>query len=240
MEKNLELMKDGIPVSRKEFLEQAMNIYDEAMSTNEYEYHSDEYLDSLVKDKIEMESVIETHDFYNRVLYIVNEITTELAIVIHELIAFWNYLDDYDEIPIKDRLPIKLIINTPGGCLTSSLTIIDSIKLSKTPVHTFTIGSGYSGGFFIGICGDKRFGYPHSSYCFHEGSSEGIGGDAHKIIQNVDFYKKQLKSLRDITLDNTLIDDEEYNKRSKDDWFMTAQEALEYGVIDEICKEMII
>lgn len=238
MEKNFEVFdNNGNPIPKEQFLENALAIYDEIIQEN---YENTEYLNALADDSVDTEKLIETYDFYNRILYITTEIEPELAVAVHELISLWNHMDAVEQIPVKERTPIKIIINTPGGCLSSSFTIIDSIRLSTTPVHTYTIGTGYSGGFFIGISGHKRFGYPHSSYCFHEGSVEGAGGDAHKFIQNVDFFKKQLSSLKEITLENTLIEEKEYDSRYKDDWFMTAKEALELGVIDEISTEMIV
>ena len=110
--------------------------------------------------------------------------------------------------------------------------------MSKTPVWTITIGRGYSGAFFIGSAGHKRYGYPHSSYLFHEGCAQD-GGDAHKFLQGVKFYEKQLSMLRKITLKQTGLTGDDYKKHRKDDLWMTAEEALKYGVIDEIIEELV-
>ena len=63
------------------------------------------------------------------------------------------------------------------------------------------------------------------------------GGDAHKFIQRTDFYKKQLARLKKLVIDNTKISSEQYDEYRKDDWFMEPEDALKYGVIDEIVKE---
>lgn len=240
MEEAISLVKDnGELMTKEEFVKNLESIYDELAEAYEEECTPDSYLDEILENPISIEEVSETNSFHTRTVYLCEEITPELADAIFQMIAFWNQLDDMDDIPVEEREVIKLIINTPGGDLNGSLTIIDAIELSKTPVHTITIGTGYSGGFFIGICGHKRYGYPHSSYCFHEGSAAD-GGDAHKFLQKVEFYKKQLGVLKNITINHTLINEEDYNEKYKDDWFMLADEALNYGVIDEILTDRLI
>lgn len=239
-EKTMELRDaSGNIISKEEFLEQAAAIYDEATAAQcECSKENADYITILQEEPVNPEEVNASSDFYQRMIYLAEEIEHDTGTAICSAINLWNAADDFDNIPVEEREPIKLIINTPGGDLAASLAIIDAIELSKTPVYTYTIGTGYSGGFFIGICGHKRFGYPHSSYCFHEGGASD-GGDAHKLLQRIEFYKKQLGILKDITINHTYIDDEIYKERQKDDWFMTAQEALEYGVIDEISTELI-
>ena len=116
--------------------------------------------------------------------------------------------------------------------------MINAIKLSKTPVYTINIGAAYSGGFFIFLAGHKRFAYELSSFLFHEGST-GTSGDAGKFRNFADFYKKELDKLKSIVLKYTKISDEEYEKHIKDDWWFTADEAIKYGICDEILTELI-
>ena len=168
----------------------------------------------------------------------IDEITTELADSIIMLIRFFNILDEENEIPVEDRKPIKLFVNSPGGLISATLSIIDSIKLSKTPVWTINSGTAYSGGFFIFINGHKRFTYPHSSFLFHEGSG-GNMGDAGKLRNWADFYQIQLDQLKDIVLRNTKISEELYDEHIKDDWWITAEESIELGISDEIEEELI-
>lgn len=197
-------------------------------------------LDSFIDPEFQVhsEEVIETFSFLTRSLHLCSEITHEHAIAFSDAIKFWNEVDNLDEIPIEERKPIKIYIDSPGGDLDATFSIIDSITLSKTPVNTITIGSGNSGGFFIGIVGHKRIGYPHSSYLFHEGYCEN-NGDAHKYIQFTEFYKKKLSMLKDLVRKNTKLTSEDYEKYKKDDLWLTADEALKYGIIDEIATELI-
>lgn len=187
---------------------------------------------------INSEEVIDTTSFLSRSLHLCSQITHEHAVAFSDLIKFWNEIDTIDEIPIEEREPIKIYIDCPGGDLGAALSIIDSIMLSQTPVWTITIGSGNSGGFFIGIVGHKKIGYPHSSYLFHEGSCVNEG-DAHKFLQSAAFYQKQLSMLKQIVLDNTKITSSEYDSYKKDDLWLTADEALKFGVIDEIATKII-
>ena len=133
--------------------------------------------------------VLEVSDALNRTI-IVEDIDEESGVVAENLIRFWNRYDEENEIPGEERQPIKIYIDSPGGYLTSTFTIIDAIRLSKTPVWTINIGCAYSGGFFIFIAGHKRIAYPTSSFLYHEGGSS-VSGDANKFQNQADFYKKQ-------------------------------------------------
>ena len=111
--------------------------------------------------------------------------------------------------------------------------------MSKTPVITINAGCAYSGGFFIFICGHKRYSYKNSSFLFHEGNV-GNAADAGKFRNFSEFYMKQLNQLKDIVLENTSITEDYYKEHQKDDLWLTPQEAVELGCCDEILKEFII
>jgi ATP-dependent Clp protease protease subunit len=198
------------------------------------------FLDEILSNEKlqDTEKAYEAVDFLERCLYLNQEITPEHATLIFNSIKFWNLADEMDEIPVADRIPIKIYIDTPGGDLYATLSIIDTIGLSKTPVHTITIGNGFSGGFFIGISGHKRYAFPHSSFLFHEGSCT-YEGDAHKFNEHGEHYKILLKKIRKHVLNKTKIDEEFYDKIRKDDYWFTAEEAIQYGIIDEIATSLI-
>lgn len=183
------------------------------------------------------DSILETFQAYDRQMYI-GEITEDTGDAIDSAIRFWNKVDDELELPYEERKPIKIYINSPGGSLTGTFTIINSIEMSKTPVWTIATGTAYSGGFFIFIAGHKRFAYPLSSFLFHEGST-GNSGTAGQFANYAAFYKIQLNQLREVVLKYTKIGEEKYKEIQKDDFWLTANEALMYGVCDEIIEEMI-
>lgn len=194
-----------------------------------------DFLDT--KEVKDFNKILEIADTLNRTI-IIEEIDEESGVVAESLIRFWNRYDEENEIPIEEREPIKIYIDSPGGYLTSTFTIMDSIKLSKTPVWTINIGCAYSGGFFIFICGHRRIAYPTSSFLYHEGNGS-VSGDANKFQNQADFYKKQRQRLKEFTLKYTKITEEQYNEHIKDDWWLFADEALELGIADEIATEFI-
>lgn len=182
------------------------------------------------------DQLVEYYQAYNDRNLVIADIGPDLAIAVDSIIRFWNKVDE--NIPVEERQPIKLYIHSPGGYLTSAFAIIDTVKLSKTPVHTIAIGDVYSGGFFIFLAGDKKYTYPHASFLYHEGATTN-GGDANKFRNFAKFYEVQLEQLRQIVLKNSSITEEEYEKHIKDDWWLTAEEAVSYGIADEILTELI-
>ena len=155
---------------------------------------------------------------------------------LESVIRYWNRIDDEQNIPISERKPIKIFIDSYGGSLTSTFTIIDSMRLSKTPVYTIVTGKAYSGGFFIAINGHKRFTYKNAGFLFHEGSTGTGNMDAGKFRNYTEFYNKKIELLKQITLEKTKISEELYQKHKLDDWWIDANEAIELGICDEICS----
>lgn len=225
--------------SKEDFIKDVEKLYDTAAEeiASEQSHDSDDVLDFLMsKDgQVDEAAVLDSYDFYSRAIFLSTEITPELGTGIIRKIRFWNQIDKINNIEPENREPIKIYIDTPGGDVQAVFSIVSAIELSKTPIHTITYGCAYSGGLFIGISGHKRYGFANSSYLFHEGMTID-GGDAHKFLQHVDFYKTQLKKIKDITTTKTKITSEEYDARHKDDWFFLPSEALHYGIIDEILE----
>lgn len=226
--------------TKEEYLKSAEELYDQVSESVEALNEIPTYFETLINPEyaIDPEQALETCEFLERSIYISTEITEELATSVFEMIKFWNIVDSKEDIPKEERHPINIYINSPGGSLEGALSIIGAIDTSTTPVHTYTIGIGFSGGFLIGISGHKRYGYKNSCYCFHEGSIEESGGDMHKFFQRVDFIKRRIELLKKITIEKTKISESEYERHFKDDWFMDAEQALNYGVIDEIVGEI--
>lgn len=196
-------------------------------------------INDLVENKGERKSfdnVIETAQTLDRNLYL-GDIDENTGSIIDTAIRFWNKVDAENETPIEEREPIKLYIDSPGGSLLSTFTIIDSIALSQTPVWTINVGTAYSGGFFTFICGDRRIAYPHSSFLYHEGSA-GTEGTANQFENFAAFYKRRLEQLKQIVLEKTKISEEKYSAIQKDDFWMSAEDALELGCVDVIADNL--
>lgn len=184
------------------------------------------------------EDVLALKSHLNRELFI-GDIDDETGDSIVSLIQFFNKQDEEDGIPAEERKPIKIYINSDGGHLQATLSMVDAISMSKTPVWTINIASAYSGGFFTFIAGHRRFAYPNSSFLFHEGSTSSGTADAGKFRNYADFYNKQIKIIKNITLKYTNLDEEWYKTHANDDVWFVAEEALEAGVCDEIVTELI-
>ena len=193
--------------------------------------------DDKVKD---FTYVLNLSNQLSREITITDVIDEEIGDAVESIIRFWNRVDDECHIPENQREPIKVYINTPGGSLHATLTMVDAIKMSKTPVYTINTGTAFSGGFFIFISGHMRYSYPHATFLFHEGSTGGGGPqDAGKFRNYASFYDKMLEQLKELTIENTNITEEEYIKHKLDDWWIFPEEALKLGICDEIIEEFI-
>ncbi len=200
-----------------------------------FELNLDDLMESLMngikKDK-DFEDLVQLKSDLHRDIFI-GDIYDGVGRDVEKLIWYWNTVDNEKDIPVPERKPINLIVDSMGGSLLDAFTIIDAIRLSKTPVHAYVIGAAYSAGFFITISCHKRYGYKHSSYVFHEGSV-GNGGTSGQFENFAAFYKKQLGQLKDLVIENTNIEEEEYDKIKRDDIWYDAYEALDKGIIDEV------
>lgn len=231
------LNEDGEVIDKETFLKNASDVYEEMVKDMPNETALTFYKNPE-EFTLNTEETFENLNFYSRAYYLNKEITENEANEIFNHIRFWNHIDEEDMVPVDLRQPIKIYINTPGGDLDSVFSIMGTIEASRTPVHTITYGTGYSGGFFIGICGHKRYGYPYSSYLFHEGCMVDYG-DTHKFLQSVDFRKSQYRKLKEIVIKKTKISEDDYNRHKKDDWYMDVNKAKELGVIDVIVDKII-
>jgi len=148
------------------------------------------------------------------------------------IIAQLLFLESED--PDKD---ISLYINSPGGVITSGMAIYDTMNHIKCDVSTICVGMAASMGSFLlaGGAKGKRFALPNAEIMIHQPSiSGGLGGQATDIKIYADRIIQTKKKLNQIYADNT---GQPYSKIEEDaerDYFMTSQEALEYGLIDKI------
>jgi ATP-dependent Clp protease protease subunit len=130
---------------------------------------------------------------------------------------------------------IMLYINSPGGVVTSGLAIYDTMQYLKAPVSTICIGQAASMGAVLLAAGatGKRFALPNSRIMIHQGSG-GFRGNT----PDVEIQMREMMHLTDrlmhILSKHTGQDFEKVKKDSERDYFMSAEEAKEYGLIDEV------
>ena len=184
-----------------------------------------------------VEKLTEMMAFKNRELYL-DDVNRDTADAFNTFIRIWNKLDAENHIPIDEREPIKIYINSDGGELAAAFSIIDTIKMSKTPVWTINTGCAYSCGLEIFIVGHYRIAYPFSSFLFHEGYT-GFGGDANKFKNYSHFYERLLEMSKQNILDHSTLTEEYYEKVKKDDWWFLAQDAYDLGMCDKFAEELI-
>lgn len=131
--------------------------------------------------------------------------------------------------------PINIIVNTYGGSIYDSNMMIGTMESSKTPIYTYCHGKAMSGGFYIFSAGHRRFATPLATFMYHDMS---LG--EHDTVEGIKYNMKHYVELRDrydeYMINRTNIPREllDYKKERKQDWFMTADEAYKYGLVDEI------
>ena len=188
---------------------------------------------SLVPYVIEQTSRGErAYDIYSRLLkdriiFLGEEVNeTSASIIVAQLL----FLEAED--PSKD---IHLYINSPGGSVSAGFAIYDTMNYIKCDVSTICIGMAASMGAFLlsGGTKGKRFALPNSEIMIHQPSG-GARGQATEIQIVAENILKTKKKLNEILAANTGRSYEEIARDTERDNYMTAQEAKEYGLIDEI------
>lgn len=188
---------------------------------------------SLVPYVIEQTSRGErSYDIYSRLLkdriiFLGEEVTDVSANII---IAQLLFLEAED--PSKD---IHLYINSPGGSVTAGLAIYDTMNYIKCDVSTICMGLAASMGAFLLSGGKKgkRLALPNSEILIHQPSG-GARGQASDIKIVADNIIKTRRKLNEILAANTGRPVEDLERDTERDHYMTAEEALNYGLIDEI------
>lgn len=174
----------------------------------------------------------EEEDLNGRRLYLNGEVDESVidSIVYH--IMRFNRMDA--GIPVEERKPIRLYINSPGGSVVDGYGVIDAIQSSETPVYTINLALCASMGFLIYLAGAKRYAMPHSEFLMHDGSTMGYDSAA-KMRDRIEFETVELEGeTRKYILSRTKIDDELYTAKYRCEWYFLPVMAKELGVVDYI------
>ena len=136
------------------------------------------------------------------------------------------------EDPDKD---ISLYINSPGGSVSAGMAIFDTMRFIRPKVNTICMGMAASMGAFLLAAGEKgkRYALPHSRIMIHQplGGAEGQASDVEIRARQLLLIKRQMNELMAEFTGRTV---EELQRDTDRDNFMSAEEALKYGLIDEI------
>lgn len=163
----------------------------------------------------------------DRIVYLGTEIDDDVAnIVIAQLL----FLESED--PEKD---VMLYINSPGGMVTAGLAIYDTMQYIRAPVTTICVGRAASMGAVLLASGakGKRFALPHARILIHQPLG-GVSGQASDIEIHAREILHLRQTLNDLLVKHTGQSTERIGKDTERDFFMGAQDAKEYGILDEV------
>ena len=163
-----------------------------------------------------------------RILFLGSEVNDAVA---NALVAQMLYLDSED-----NSKPIYLYINSPGGSVTAGLAIYDTMQYVKSDVVTICVGLAASMGAFLLGAGTKgkRLALPHSRIMIHQP----LGGTSQRQASDIEIEAKEILRMKDM-LNHSMADmtGQSFEKIEKDtdrDYFLSAAEAKDYGLIDRV------
>jgi ATP-dependent Clp protease protease subunit len=163
-----------------------------------------------------------------RILFLGSEVNDGIA---NSLVAQMLYLDSEDS-----SKPIYLYINSPGGSVTAGLAIYDTIQYVESEVVTICVGLAASMGAFLLAAGTKgkRVALPHSRIMIHQP----LGGTSRRQASDIEIEAREILRMKEM-LNRSLADmsGQSFEKIEKDtdrDYFLSAEEAKDYGLIDRV------
>lgn len=178
-----------------------------------------------------------SYDIYSRLLkdriiFLSGEINDQVA---SSVVAQMLFLEA--EAADKD---IYLYINSPGGVVTSGMSIYDTMQYIKPDVCTICVGQAASMGAFLLACGTKgkRYALPHARIMIHQplGGAQGQATDIAIQAKEILRMKEELNGILSERTGQTV---ERVTQDTERDYFMSAKDAAEYGLIDEVLEKSI-
>lgn len=169
-----------------------------------------------------------------RIVFLGQEVTDSLA---NRIVAFLLYLDSEDS-----GKPIYLYINSPGGSVTAGMAIYDTMKYIKSDVITICVGLAASMGAFLLASGTsgKRLALPHARIMIHQP----MGGTGRRQATDIEIEANEIlrirRQLNQILANETQQTLEKIEKDTDRDYYMSAEEAKVYGLIDQVIDERTV
>lgn len=157
------------------------------------------------------------------------------SLSIQRQILRWNIEDA--GVPVEKRKPIWIYIYNYGGDLPVMWSLVDAVMASKTPVYTVDVGLASSAAAILFMSGHKRFMFKNASVLIHEGSAE-ISGDAQKVLDMNEAYKKQLARMKKFILEHTNIPKSQLYRKRSNDWEIDSEFCLNNGVCDVVVESL--
>lgn len=190
-----------------------MNVYDQY---GQYQRYRQMSLDDMLLE--------------NRIVFLIGEISYQRAA---EVIMKMLYLDN-----LKRNSEISLYINSPGGSVDDTMAIYDTMCFVGSPIATYCIGRAQSGAAIILAAGTKgrRHALPHAKVMLHQPWG-GVSGQAADIKIQAEEILKAKVMINGILAKHSGQPVDKIASETERDRYMTADEALEYGLIDEVLRE---
>jgi ATP-dependent Clp protease protease subunit len=165
----------------------------------------------------------------NRIVFLIGEINYARAT---EVIMKLLYLDNQ-----KRNTEISLYVNSPGGSVDDTMAVYDTMQFVSSPIATYCIGRAQSGGAVILSAGakGKRFALPHAKIMLHQPWG-GVYGQAADIKIQAEEILKAKQMLNEVLAKHSGQPVERIIAETERDRYLTAEEALAYGLIDEVLK----
>ena len=164
----------------------------------------------------------------DRIIFIGTSIDDDVANVIQAQLLYLQSLDD--------KADISLYLNTPGGIVSAGLGIYDTMQIISPKVNTICTGLAASMGSILLSAGEKRSILPHARVMIHQPLG-GVTGQASDIIIEAEEIRKCRDELCNILAEHTKQPfDKVFQDMDRDHWF-TAQEAVDYGLVDKILSK---
>ena len=173
-------------------------------------------------------------DLEDRVYQLVGEVDEGLLDFSRHVIR-WNREDKGK--PVEERKPIKLFFFSPGGSLDINYSVIDIIRLSKTPIIGINMGVCCSAAAYIYLACHKRYMLPHSYFVFHQGSSQ-MSGTYGEVVAIMTDYQNQVAELSSFMEERTTYTSEEITDNIVTEWYVREEEALDKGVCLEVIEDI--
>lgn len=173
-----------------------------------------------------------SYDIYSRLLkdrivFLSGQVEDEMANAVVAQLLFLE-MDNPDA-------DISLYINSPGGSVTAGMAIYDTMQYIKAPVRTVCVGMAASMGAFLLMAGEKgkRMALPNAEVMIHQPSG-GAQGQATDVSIRAEWLIRTKKKMNQMMADMTGQSVEKVSADAERDYFMSAQEAMNYGIVDQI------
>jgi ATP-dependent Clp protease, protease subunit len=166
---------------------------------------------------------------YDRIIFYGCEVCAESANIVNAQLLYLNSIGDED---------VKMFINSPGGSVDDGLSVIDTMNFITPDIQTYCMGLAASMGSILLTSGKKgkRYSLPHGKILIHQpiGGAQGQCSDIQIAAKEIEKCKAELYKILSETTGQSV---EKITADADRDYWMTAQEALDYGIIDEIITQ---